>query len=235
MMDFGAYIGLTTLYAATHGVSVDAFEPSATNYRYLAANIAANPKLAQRIRLHPYGLGAGDERVPLFAKAHADSGSSIFQRVERQGPVEGRSEATADIRAAADVLRGAGLNDRTLLKIDIEGAEYAVLPAIATLLAEHKPWLHVSFHPFNLAADMDAYGAAVTRLRAGLQAAEATACYRYMHLFDNGTWFTVSPESRMDILRHYLLKPKPVARIASAQYGFVDAVAFSDRPLPSEA
>jgi hypothetical protein len=37
----------------------------------------------------------------------------------------------------------------------------------------------------------------------------------------------------MDFLRQYLLRPKQVQRIASEQYGFIDAVGFSDAPLPS--
>jgi len=180
MIDCGAYIGFTTLYAAGHGVDVTAFEPSGVNFEFLSANVAVNPDLAPRIKLHCHGLGVRDGKVTLFAKGFADSGSSVFQTVERVRTVSGRPTAAVQMRAAAEVLRHAGLDDRTLLKIDIEGAEYAVLPAIADLLAERKPWLHVSFHPFNLAARLDAYGAAVTRLRAALQVAEATASYRYI-------------------------------------------------------
>jgi FkbM family methyltransferase len=235
MIDCGAYIGFTTLYAAGHGVDVAAFEPSAVNFRYLSANVEANPGLAPRIALHAHGIGPLDEQVTLYAKGHADSGSSVFQVIERGRIVAGRPEATVELRAASDVLRRAGLDRRTLLKIDIEGAEYAVLPAIADLLAERKPWLHVSFHPFNLAAECDPYGAAVGRLRAALQVAEATSSYRYMHLFAEGDWCTVRPDDRMGFLRQYLLQPKAVARIASPQYGFVDAVAFSDEKLPTGA
>jgi FkbM family methyltransferase len=235
MIDCGAYVGLTTLYAASHGVAITAFEPSRVNFQFFAANVAANPLLAPRITIHNHGVGACDETVTLFAKGFADSGSSVFRIVERGGAVAGRPDATVALRQADEALREAGLNDRTLLKIDIEGAEYAVLPAIAGLLAEHKPWLHLSFHPFNLAADRDPYAAAVHRLRAGLQVAEATACYRFLHLFAEGDWCTVGPEDRMGFLRQYLLQPKPVPRIASPQFGFVDAVAFSDQPLPDGA
>jgi FkbM family methyltransferase len=148
--------------------------------------VAANPSLAPRITAHNHGIGPRDESVMLYSKGYADSGSSVFRVVERGTAIAGRPDATVELRTAAEALRLAGLNARTLLKIDIEGAEYAVLPAIADLLAEHKPWLHVSFHPFDLAADRDAYGAAVHRLRSGLQVAEATACYRYLHLFSEG-------------------------------------------------
>jgi len=234
-IDCGAYVGFTTLYAASRGVEVTAFEPSKVNFQFLAANVAANPSLAPRITIHNHGIGTCDEAVTLYARSYADSGSSVFRLVERGMTIAGHPDATVELRTAAEVLRRADLNARTLLKIDIEGAEYAVLPAIAHLLGEHKPWLHVSFHPFNLAADREPYAAAIHRLRSGLQVAEATASYRFLHLFSEGEWRTVGPDERMGFLRQYLLQPKPVPRIASPQFGFVEAVAFSDQSLPAGA
>jgi len=235
MVDFGAYVGFTALYAATFGLDVLAFEPSPPNFALLEANIAANPALAPRVRPFRHGLGASDQDVVLYAKAAADSGSSIFRDIERGGVVSGRAAATIHLRDAAAVLREAGVDRRTLVKIDIEGGEYQVLPAIAALLAERKPWLHVSFHPFNLVVADDPYRTALLRLRASLEAAEALACYRYMHLYEAGAWTAVGVGERMDVLRQYLLKPKPVPRIGTPQYGFIDAVAFSDDPLPANA
>jgi hypothetical protein len=102
-------------------------------------------------------------------------------------------------------------------------------------LAERKPWLHVSFHPFNLAAECDPYDATIRRLRAALEVAEATSCYRYLHLFADRAWCTIGPSDRLAFLRQYLLQPKALPRIASPQYGFVDTVAFSDEELPAGA
>lgn len=234
-IDFGAYLGFTSLYAATHGVEVTALEPNPCSFALLRANLAANPDLALRIRVLPFGVGARDESVTLYAKGVADSGASVFQDVERAMLIRGAPEATVELRDAGAVLGEIGLDRRTLLKIDIEGTEYAVLPAIGPLLATHKPWLHVSFHPFNLPRQADAYTDTLMRLRAGLEVASVLACYRHMHLFADGVWTTIGALERMDCLRHYLLRPKPVPRIASPQYGFVDAVAFSESPLPLEA
>ncbi|MDQ2801263.1 MAG: hypothetical protein M3Y41_00735, partial [Pseudomonadota bacterium] len=136
---------------------------------------------------------------------------------------------------ASTVLRTIGLDGKCLLKIDIEGAEYLVLPAIAELLADRKPFLHLSFHPYNLAAGADAYLTTLARIRYAMQAAEALAPYRYMHLFSDGRWFTIGPADRMDFLRQYLLRPKLVPNIASPQYGFTDALALSETPLALEA
>lgn len=235
MIDCGAYIGFTTLYAARNDVDVTAFEPSPVNFQFLSANVEANPVLAPRIAVYNQGIGVRDEPATLYAKAYADSGSSVFQVVERARPIAARPDGTVRLRCASDLLRRAGLNGRTLLKIDIEGAEYAVLPALAELLAERKPWLHVSFHPFNLAADRNPYEAAISRLGAAMQVAEATSSYRYLHLFAEDAWHTIRSADRIAFLRQYLLQPKAVPRVASLQYGFVDAVAFSEEPLPAGA
>ena len=235
MVDFGAYIGFTSLYAATQVDKVFAFEPSPVNHELLARNVAENPELASRIRIFRHGLGARDEDVTLYAKGTADSGSSVFREVERDRVVSGHPDAVVPLRDAAAVLREVGLDGHTLLKIDIEGAEYEVLRVIAPLLAEHKPWLHVSFHPFNLVAPGDAYSNTLLRLRYALAAAEALAPYRFIHLYADDAWCTIGPSERMDFLRHYLLSAKPVPRVATPQYGFVHAVAFSDDPLPGNA
>ncbi len=231
-VDVGAYVGLMSLYCADRVRHVRAFEASPGNFRLLAANIEANPGLAQRIELVPEGLSDRDEQVPLFNKGAGDSGTSIFQAVERGHVVTGRAEAVAVLRDADAALRAAGLDGRTLLKIDIEGAEYRVLPRIAELLAEARPFLHLSFHPFNLAAGADDYLRAVTRLRCALQVAEAVAVYPYMYFFDaEAGWTCIGAGERMMFLRKYLLQPKPLPRIGSAQFGFVDAVGFSAVPL----
>jgi FkbM family methyltransferase len=235
MVEFGAYIGFTALYAATYVDTVFAFEPSPANHELLARNVAENPELASRIRLFRHGLGARDELVTLYAKGTANSGSSMFRQVERDRVLYAQPDAVVRIRDAAAVLHEIGMDRRTLLKIDIEGAEYEVLRVIAPLLAEHKPWLHISFDPANLAARADPYRNALLGLRYALDAAEALAPYRFMHLYTDGAWCTIGPAERMDFLRQYLLTAKPVPGIATAQYGFVHAIAFSDDTLPSNA
>jgi FkbM family methyltransferase len=189
--------------------------------------------LAPGMHLSRHGIGARDEEAVLYAKAHADSGASLHQVIERGSVVQGVPAATIHLRAAAAVLREIGINRHTLLKIDIEGTEYQVLPAIASLLAEAKPWLHVSFHPFNLFHRGDPYRTDLARLRGMLDVAEALASYRFLHIFSNGVWETVEADDRLEFLRHYLLRAKPVPRVRSAQYGFINAVAFSEQPLPN--
>nr|WP_294566643.1 FkbM family methyltransferase [uncultured Rhodopila sp.] len=233
MIDIGAYVGLMSLYAADRLEEVCAFEASPGNFDLLRQNVAVNGRLRRRIRLFGFGLGDRDDHVPLYRKAVADSGSTIFRTVERGGLVDGAPEAMVELRDADTVLCGIGVTGRTLLKIDIEGAEYSVVPTIAALLAEAKPFLHLSFHPFNIVADGDDYLTAVTRLRRALQVAEALAVYRYMYFYEDGQWRCVGGSDRMMFFRQYLLRPKPLPRIASQQYGFIDAIGFADAALPA--
>ena len=231
MVDFGAYVGFTALSAATIGVAVDAFEASPTNHALLAANVTLNPQLASRIRVQCCAVGDKDGRGTLYGKGFANSGSSLHCAIERGGTIRGRPEAEVRIRDASAVVEEIGIDPATLLKIDIEGAEYAVVPAIAPLLSARKPILHLSFHPFNIVAE-DEYRTALARLGASLRLAEALSCYRHIYGYHHGGWTRIDLADRMQFLQRYLLVPKSLPRIASAQYGFVDAWAFADRELP---
>lgn len=232
MVDFGGFMGFTALYAAAQGARVEVFEPSPGNGALLEANLAVNPRLAERVRLHRHAVGARDARLPLYGKARADSGSSLFQVVQRGAVLRGREEAVVAVRAAADVLDEVGVCPETLLKIDIEGAEYEVVPAIAALLARHRPFVHLSFHPFNIVRGADEYLNQVARLRGALAIAEAVAPYRHMYFHTEQGWTRIDKGDRMSLLTQYLLKPKTIPRIATAQYGFTDALALSEVALP---
>jgi FkbM family methyltransferase len=231
MVDFGAYVGLAALYAATQVLRVFAFEASPTSFSLLRANVALNPALRPRIALFPHAIGDRDAEVTLYGRGYADPGASIFRDVQRGTMVIGAPAARVPMRDAHTVLTESGIGPRTLLKIDIGGAEYQLMPAIAGLLAATKPVLHLSFHPFNIVVGPDEYANTAARLARSMQVAEALACYRYMYCHSNDCWIRVDPADRLDFLRQYLLRPKQVPGIATPQYGFTDAFAFADAEL----
>jgi len=107
------------------------------------------------------------------------------------------------------------------------------VPALAEVLAQARPFLHLSFHPFNLIAGDDEYLNTITRLRRAMQMAETLAPYRYMYCYTQGQWYCIEAADRMIFLREYLLRRKPVPRIGSPQYGFIDATGFADTELPA--
>jgi len=231
MVDFGAYVGLTTLYAATYVPRVFAFEASPTSFSLLRANVVLNPALRPRIALFPHAVGDRDAEVTLYGRGYADPGCSIFRDVQRGTMVIGAPAARVPMRDAYAVLIEAGVGPRTLLKIDIEGAEYQLVPAVAGLLAEARPVLHLSFHPFNIVVGADEYANAVARLARAMRVAEALAFYRHMYCHTSDCWVRVDPADRLDFLRQYLLRPKPLPGIATPQYGFTDEFAFGDMEL----
>lgn len=230
MIDVGAHVGLTALYAASLVGEVDAFEPSPVNAAFLQQNLALNPE--RRVRLHRVGLSDREEEATLYAKAFGDSGSSLFQDVERASVVQGRPLAQVRLRDARAALEELCVTSRTLLKIDIEGAEYRVVPAIRALLAAVTPFLHLSFHPFNLVVRGEEYETTLLRLARSCDLAAALAAYPHMYFHTQGRWLRIDQPDRMDFLRHYLLAPKPQPPLRTPQYGFVGAAGFSAVRLP---
>lgn len=231
LIDVGGYFGLLSLYAGDRVNQVTIFEPSPTHRSILQANLAFNPILAARSTLIPAAMGAHASEQPLYRKAFADSGASLFEVVERQNLRRGEAEAVVRVLPAASALTEAGLDRATLLKIDIEGAEYEVIPAIAAVLAQHLPFLQVSFHPFNLVVPDDAVGTTLLRLRRMIDVVAALRCYPFWYLLGPGGWREITADHFAAFLRDELLNAKPVARIASPQYGLIDGVAFSPRQL----
>lgn len=120
---------------ARYGVTVHAFDPTP-----LALEWAAGQRLPERFNLHPYGLADYDgtarfapPRKRKFASFSMVRGGGVGDAVE------------APVRRLATLRQALALPAPDVLKLDIEGAEYAVL---ADLLAgELRPrQVLVEFH-----------------------------------------------------------------------------------------
>lgn len=237
-IDIGAHIGLVSLYASDRVEEIVAFEPSPTHQALFAENIAANrhfrPGLAQRITVVPAALAVVEAVAPLYRKAYADTGSSLFQNVERHMVLHGQAEAEVHVLPVVKTLAGIGLDAATLIKMDVEGSEYDLIPALGELLERNRPFLHLSFHPFNLLAGSPG-ATSMLRLRRGLELAAALQFYPYIYLFQFGVWMEVTQDHYAQFLDEYLLREKPVPGIASPQYGFIDAAGFSATRLDLDA
>jgi FkbM family methyltransferase len=231
VLDVGAYVGFISLYCGQQA-EVFAFEPNPTNFRYLRANVDSNPNYKERLHIFNYGLGPEDARVPLYSKGHGDSGSSIFQNVQRVKVISGKQEDEVEIRSAPDVFSELGADQDTVIKIDIEGAEFAMIPSVAELFAATQPHLHISFHPGNLVPSQDEYVNSLARIRSAVAVAEALASYQYMYLYTRRGWLVIPKQQRSSFLQYYLLKPRAYGRVSTRVYGFTEAVVFTSRELP---
>lgn len=138
-VDIGAWIGPTVLYAARLCREVWCFEPDPTALRHLLWNLDLNdirnvtafgvalsdaPGL---LRLSTFGDARGDSRTSLLADEDAFSFNALALTWEQ-------------IRGLAEIPRP------DLLKIDIEGAEFRLLPEMADYLRDERPPLYLSTH-----------------------------------------------------------------------------------------
>jgi FkbM family methyltransferase len=152
-VDIGAWIGPTTLYAGKKCGRIDAFECDPVTIRQLHNNLALNPDVAAKVRLHEYALGEEDGFLRLFSPELGSSETSIFAVHERGGALRDCGDTMlAGARDVRAVFRdgGYGSCDRTLVKIDIEGAEFRILPRLADVIAESRCIWYVSFHELNI-------------------------------------------------------------------------------------
>lgn len=123
-VDVGANVGNHTLWlAAVCGLQVEAFEPVWPNR--LAANIALNG-LDGRVAVHPVALGDRDTSA-----VHVRAGRLIV-------------DACGDIPVRT--LDSYGLDDVSVVKVDVEGWEQSVLSGARETLGRCRPVVYAEEH-----------------------------------------------------------------------------------------
>lgn len=139
--DVGANIGLYSLYAAKRNPEcvVYAFEPAAQNYWRLCHNISIN-SLSNVV---PCNFALADEET--FAAFHLcdlDPGTSLHSFRDTGSYIQGPSQVKLSqgvLATTIDVLvERYGLPVPSLLKIDVDGAEQAILKGATTILRSSR-------------------------------------------------------------------------------------------------
>jgi FkbM family methyltransferase len=179
-VDIGAWIGCYTLLAAGQGANVIAYEPDPVALVELQGNLALNPAaLRGTVSVRPVALARRGGSAALVGGEHG-LGSSL----SRLAPHKIRDAELLDrVPVVAVDARQVGADPAVraaaLVKIDIEGAEYAVVPRLVAGLGGARPVLLVSLHGFDLRAWADGPGGAarkrVRRLAARLRGARRKA------------------------------------------------------------
>lgn len=141
--DVGAWIGPTVLHASKICKKVVCFEPDPTAYRYLRWNLDLN----RCENVTSFNLALSDEMkvasMASFGSGLGDSMSSLL--------CNGSEGSVVDVMKIpwAQFLEASGMEKVDLLKIDIEGGEFALLPTLKDYLLKFKPTLYLSTHaPF---------------------------------------------------------------------------------------
>lgn len=133
-VDVGANIGNHSLFFASRFAAVHAFEPNPPALALLRCN--AELAGAAHVQVHAFGLGDRDAHLPFSQNTDGNLGGSGYGFAGVQG---GRLRL-CELRRGDDVLPQA-LQGRplALLKIDVEGAELAVLQGLAQTVARERP------------------------------------------------------------------------------------------------
>lgn len=141
--DVGAWVGPTVVYAAKLCRQVICFEPDPAAYRYLAWNIDLNGLQ----NVSPFNCALADRRgirrMSSFGGKRGDSMTSLLNPDSTGTNIDVLTLTWNDLREIPHI-------DRIdMIKIDIEGGEFELLPALGDFLAEHKPVVYLSTHaPF---------------------------------------------------------------------------------------
>jgi FkbM family methyltransferase len=141
-IDIGAWIGPTCLSALKSGFEVIAFEPDPVAFAQLSKNCILNTEPGDILGLHQLALSRRPGRRRLSpATELGDSQSSLVQT----GNVIDGHDVT--VMSGSEVLASPAVRDGSLVKIDIEGGEYALVPSIRSVLQRRQMVVMLSTHP----------------------------------------------------------------------------------------
>lgn len=144
-LDVGAWIGATALLAAACGARVVALEPDPAARAQLLANLALNPALAASIRVIDRALASSTD--PVLMGPGRKAGDSMSSALHADGP----GAWTADAITVAGLEEMLPPDASLLMKVDIEGGEYAVAADLARLARRRGATVLLSLHPGILA------------------------------------------------------------------------------------
>jgi FkbM family methyltransferase len=143
VLDIGAWVGPTALFSAALGARVVAVEADPAAQAQLSRNLAANPALSAAIT--PVSAAATPDGAPVRLGAARKRGDSMSSALLAQSADswECPGISPAALLSLADVAAGAAL----VVKIDIEGGEYALVPVLAPLLPQSTRAVLLAVHP----------------------------------------------------------------------------------------
>jgi FkbM family methyltransferase len=175
--DIGANVGYFTLVAATalkERGQIIAFEPGKNAYVRLTENISLNNY--GNIKVYPIAVSDREgEAVLHVAGDIADSSASLFQSSPAQ-----TGQEVCRMLALDHFLTAEGLRPPTLIKLDAEGAELAVLQGAKRLISQSPPLFLMEMEEKTL----QAAGAS----KAAIQHFLESYGYRAAHL-NKGRWY----------------------------------------------
>lgn len=143
-VDVGAWIGPTSLYGARRAGKTVAFEPDPSAFEELRTNLALNEdaEWSRRISIRNTAVSTESGKLEIGSKGNGGDSmtSALFVTENQSWEVEAIG---FDIFLNEDSVK----NEEIFCKMDIEGFEYTLIPALNSALKDKKISLLLSLHP----------------------------------------------------------------------------------------
>lgn len=154
-IDIGAWIGPTALYASQRFNSVYAIEPDGIAFRRLANNLKANnidnitivnkclSDKDETILFGGNGKWGNSESTMLVSNPEYSSWDGRWSKEEREKNIKEIETISIDTLITEFNINPSNIG---FIKMDIEGGELIVVPAIQHILKQSKPIFYISLH-----------------------------------------------------------------------------------------
>jgi FkbM family methyltransferase len=142
-IDLGSWSGVISLYLANTIEKVHAIDPDPVCFKELQENILLNPDLKNKIAAYQIAISDKKETIKLSARKEYGKSSTSILRRKRD------NETSFEISTISllDFIEQNKIEKVDFIKMDIEGAEFKVLPSIGKALEKMQyPTLYISFH-----------------------------------------------------------------------------------------
>ena len=148
-IDIGAYIGPSVLYGSQLARHCFAIEPDPIAFQELKNNIELNDHLKPHITLSKYCISDSIGTAKLFVPAERleDGGGGISSLLDYKPTKNFWEVQTTTIQ---QFIQSFSITDCNFIKIDIEGAEFDLIPSMSNYLKNQKPTLFIEIHLWTL-------------------------------------------------------------------------------------
>jgi FkbM family methyltransferase len=147
VIDIGANQGFFSLYAASKGATVYAFEPCVDNFEILKWNVSTN-RLEDKVKMFNAAVTHKEGKVDLFVGLDASGdilSGSVSVRNANRGGIGVQTQSVESVTLNS-LLRDLHIEQCDFLKMDCEGAEYDILASTSPTSFEQIARISIECH-----------------------------------------------------------------------------------------
>lgn len=151
IIDIGAHIDLFSLTASFYFKKVYSFEPSKLSYLRLVQNVQNNKR--NNVKLFNCGIYTFNGNLDMYSTGSGSSGTSVYKTKDTRSNnftvLKKKFVESVKVISVKDLSKLLDLANIKIIKIDIEGSEYKILPTMREIFC-NKTILHLSMHSRSL-------------------------------------------------------------------------------------